>query len=103
MDKYLYHTSLIATKGNGDKLASILLEASKLVPKVKGCNLYIISKDKNQNDIIWVTEIWDSKEEHDNSLKTEGVRELIFSAMPILDGLPEKGQELEIKGGTGIS
>lgn len=52
--------------------------------------------------LIYVTEIWDSKEDHDNSLKVEGVRELIMSAMPILDEQPTKGQELEILGGTGI-
>ena len=44
----------------------------------------------------------DSKEEHDNSLKVDGVRELIMKAMPLLDGQPTKGQEIEILGGTGI-
>lgn len=102
MNKYGLHGKLKATAGNGDKLAAILLEASGLVSTAKGCNLYIVSKDKNDKDAVWVTEAWDSKEDHDNSLSVEGVRELISQAMPILDGQPEKGQELEILGGKGI-
>ncbi|WP_461491829.1 putative quinol monooxygenase [Pontibacter sp. HJ8] len=102
MNKYGLHGKLKATKGNGDKLASILLEAAKLVATAKGCQLYIVSKSKDDEHTVWVTEVWDSKEDHDNSLKVEGVRELISQAMPILDGMPEKGLELEILGGAGI-
>ena len=102
MKKYGLHGKLKASEGNGAKLASILLEASRLVSTAKGCHLYIISEDKNEKDAVWVTEVWDSKEDHDDSLKVEGVRELISQAMPILDGPPQKGQELEILGGAGL-
>lgn len=102
MNKYGLHGKLTATEGNGDKLASILLEASKLVSTAKGCHLYIISRDKVDKNSVWITEVWESKEDHDNSLHEEGVKELIGQAMPILNGKPEKGQELEILGGAGI-
>ncbi|CAN5625411.1 putative quinol monooxygenase [soil metagenome] len=102
MYKYGLHGKLKATSGNGDVLASILLKASNLVASAKGCHLYLVSKDKSNPDSIWVTEVWDSKEDHDNSLKVEGVRELIAQAMPILDGSPEKGMELEVFGGAGL-
>jgi quinol monooxygenase YgiN len=103
MSKYGLHGKIKASSGNGDQLASILLEASKLVSTAKGCILYFVSIDSNDKDIVWVTEAWDSKEDHDNSLNVEGVRALISRAMPILDGPPQKGQELEILGGKGIS
>jgi quinol monooxygenase YgiN len=99
---YLLHGELNAKTGHADELANILLEASTLVAKAKGCKLYVISKDESQSNAVYVTEIWDSKEDHDNSLKVEGVRELIMKAMPILDGLPTKGQELQLLGGTGL-
>ena len=102
MSKYGLHGKLKATAGNGDQLAAILLEAAELVAKAKGCHLYLIGKDKNDPDAVWVTEVWDSKEDHDNSLKAEDVRALIAKAIPILDGQPERGQELEILGGAGI-
>ncbi len=102
MNKYLLHGKLTAKTGHRDELAAILIEASKLVSTAKGCNLYVIGKEKNDINAVYVTEIWDSKEDHDNSLKAEGVRELIMKAMPILDGQPQKGQELELLGGSGI-
>lgn len=102
MNKYALHGKLIATNGNRNNLANILIEASKLVSTAKGCHLYIISKDKSDDNAVWITEIWDSIEDHDNSLNIQGVKDLISQAMPILAGKPEKGQELEILGGIGI-
>lgn len=99
---YLLHGKLTAKSGHQEELAKILLEASKLVSTAKGCKVYVIGKDDNDQNSVYVTEIWDSKDDHDNSLKVEGVRELIMKAMPILDGQPTKGQELEILGGAGI-
>lgn len=102
MNKYGLHGKLKATEGNGNKLASILLDASRLVSTAKGCHLYLVSKDPNDDDTVYVTEVWDSKEEHENSLKVAGVRELISQAMPILAGTPQKGQELDVLGGAGL-
>ncbi|MFC0426678.1 putative quinol monooxygenase [Chryseobacterium scophthalmum] len=101
-NQYLLHGKLTAKAGQRNELANILLKASELVSTAKGCKLYAISKDENDTNAVYVTEIWDSKEDHDNSLKVEEVRELIMSAMPILDGQPTKGQELEILGGAKI-
>jgi quinol monooxygenase YgiN len=99
---YFLHGKLSAKAGRAGELANILLNASKLVATTKGCKLYVIGKDPNDTNSVYVTEIWDSKEDHDNSLKLEAVRALIMKAMPIIDGQPQKGQELEILGGTGI-
>lgn len=100
--KYGLHGKFKATEGNSDKLAAILIKASNLVSTAKGCQLYVISKDNENPNYVWVTEIWDNKEDHDNSLNVEGVRALIGQAIPLIDGRPEKGQELEILGGFGI-
>lgn len=101
-NNYLLHGKFTAKTGLVDELANILIEASQLVSTAKGCQLYVVSRDKNDPNSVYVTEIWDSKDDHDNSLKIEGVRELIMKAMPMIDGQPQKGQELEILGGTGI-
>lgn len=101
-NKYLLHGKLTAKSGHREELADILIQASQLVSTANGCKLYVIGKDENDKDSVYITEIWDSKEDHDNSLKVEGVRELIMKAMPILEGQPAKGQELEILGGIGI-
>ena len=99
---YLLHGKLNAIAGKTEELSNILLAASKLVSTAKGCKLYVVGKDNEDQAAVYITEIWDSKEDHDISLKVEGVRELIMKAMPILDGPPIKGQELEILGGAGV-
>lgn len=75
--------------------------SSQLVSIAKGCQLYVVSYDKEDKASVYITEIWDSKTYHDNSLKVEGVRELIMKAMPILAEQPTKGQKLEILEGVG--
>ena len=102
MSKYGLHNKLDATPGNGKQLADILLRAAALVESAKGCQLYAVSLDEETPDAVWVTEIWDSEEDHDNSLQVPGVRELIGEAMPLLAGQPQKGQKLTILGGAGV-
>lgn len=102
MKKYLFHGKLTAKRGQRDELLAILINASKVVETVKGCKLYVVALDNNDPDSVFVTEVWDSKEDHDNSLKAKGVKELIMKATPILEGQPAKGQEFEIVGGTGV-
>lgn len=102
MNKYLLHGKLVAKQGHREELAAILIEASRLVATAKGCRLYAVGLDNNDPDSVFITEIWDSKDDHDNSLKVEGVREPIMKAMPLLDRPPTKGQEIEILGGAGI-
>lgn len=100
--KYGLFGKFTAKEGKADELLSILLDASELVSSAKGCHLYIINKDTENKNNIWVNELWDSKEDHDDSLKIEGVKELIMKAIPLIDGQPEKGVELEVVGGAGI-
>ncbi len=99
---YQLQGKLTAKAGKGAELAQILLEASQLMLNAKGCKIYVIGKEKENENSVFVTEIWESKEDHDNSLNVAGVKELIMKAMPLLDGQPSKGQELEVLGGAGI-
>lgn len=99
---YLLHGKLRAKKGHANQLADILLEASSLVATAKGCKLYAISKDHSDPNSVFVTEIWVTKNDHENSMGLPGVKELIMKAMPILEGQPQKGQELDLIGGAGL-
>ncbi|MEM6764566.1 MAG: antibiotic biosynthesis monooxygenase [Bacteroidota bacterium] len=102
MPKYGLHGKLQAVPGKGRQLADILMKASKLVSNAKGCHLYLVSMDTQDPDAVWITEVWDAEEDHDQSLTMPGVRELIGHAMPILAGKPERGQVLDVLGGAGI-
>ena len=102
MSKYGLHGQIRSREGCNEKLTDILLEASRLVATVKGCRLYLVSKDNHDPNAVWVTEVWDSREDHDNSLKLENIKAIIMRAIPLIDGMPQKGQEFEVLGGPGI-
>jgi quinol monooxygenase YgiN len=102
MQKYGLHGHLQATAGNGDQLAAVLLQAAELVATAKGCHLYLVSRDPESSDAVWVTEVWDTQADHDASLGVPGVRELIGKAMPLLTGAPQSGQQLTVIGGVGL-
>lgn len=95
--KYGLSGSFSAKKGKGDELASILEEAANLMKTAKGCMIYIVGQQSDNKDVVHVFEVWDSKEDHDDSLHIDGVRELIGKAMPIIDGKPN-GIEIDIAG-----
>jgi quinol monooxygenase YgiN len=103
MSKYFLHGSLIAKEDKGGELAGLLIEASKLVANAKGCHFYVVSIDEKEPETVWVTEVWESKEDHENSLKTEAVRTLISKAIPMLAGQPQRGHELSVLGGHGLN
>jgi len=102
MTYYGLHGKMTARSGNGDDLAGILLQAAQIMETAPGCHLYVVSRDPANPNDIYVTEAWDSKEEHDASLAMEGVPELIARAMPMLEGKPEGGLKLEVLGGKGL-
>ncbi len=92
---------LLAKPGMGEDLAAVLLEASKILASARGCRVYIVSIDKANRDSVSVFEVWDSEEDHDNSLKLPNVRELIGRGMPMIAGKPE-GADLVVLGGKGL-
>ncbi|MBO6523696.1 MAG: antibiotic biosynthesis monooxygenase [Balneolaceae bacterium] len=99
--KYGLQGSFTAKVGKGDELVAILAEAAELMKGAKGCHIYVVGQEAQNADVICVSEVWESKEDHDNSLNIPGVRELIGKAMPIIDGKPESF-EVDIIGGAGL-
>ncbi len=99
---YGLHGKLIAKEGKEKGHARMLLEASELMELAKGCRLYAVNKDNTNPEDVWVTEISANKQAHDSSLSILGVKELIGKGIPIPEGNPQKGQELEVVSGLRI-
>ena len=53
-------------------------------------------------DGVWVTEIWDSPEDHAASLKLPTTRQLIAETMPLIGAMPERAAQLFALGGKGL-
>jgi quinol monooxygenase YgiN len=98
--KYGLFGKFIAIEGKRGELADILVNASELLKENADCIHYVVGKTADQND-VWVSEVWNSKEAHDSSLEPENIRNLIMTARPLIKGMPE-GTELEIIGGKGL-
>ena len=63
--------------------------------------MYLVCEDTSNENAVWVFEVWDDKQAHDDSLKNENTRELIAQARPLLAAAPD-GAELKVVGGHGI-
>lgn len=100
MKKYGYHGTLKAKEGKGPELAEILLQSAS--GNMPGCHSYIVAQDMNNEDILHISEVWETKDAHVNSLKVESVKAAISKAIPLLDGMPQKGTETWVLGGKGI-
>ena len=75
-------SKIVAQPGHRDKLAKILLEAVA-GDALPGCLSYIVAVDSSDSNSLWVTEVWQSREDHAASL-----------ALPSLKAAMNKGRNL---------
>jgi quinol monooxygenase YgiN len=78
---------MIAVAGQRDALMTILLEGVAGMP---GCLSYIIAKDPDDADAIWITEVWDSQDSHAASLSLPSVQRAIAQGRPLIAGFGER-------------
>jgi quinol monooxygenase YgiN len=88
-------------EGRRDEVIEILLGGADGLREA-GCQLYAVGTDPADADVVWVTEIWDSREHHDASLQLPETKAAIGQAMPLLTGEFTR-QELDVVGGLGVS
>ena len=98
MPKYALCGKMMTDPHNRQTLIEILSAAADLMQNAEGCQMYIVYRDANDAGAVWITELWDSEEAHDNSLSIEGVKALISRARPILKGSPEQIVMIPVSG-----
>ncbi len=96
---YGYIGSMKAQPGRRDEVVAILLEAAQAVPAA-GCLSYVVCTDAQDADVVWVSETWPSKQQHDDSLQLPAAKEAIGRAMPMLTN-EFFGREVTVVGGLG--
>ena len=85
--------------GKRDELLDILLGSTDAMP---GCLSYVIAKDPEDADAIWISEVWDSRDSHKASLQLPAVQAAIKQAMPLIAGF-DTSIETEPVGGFGLA
>jgi quinol monooxygenase YgiN len=61
----------------------ILKESAHGMP---GCSNYVVAKDATNENVVWVTEVWDSAASHDASLVLPAVKNAVPQAKAIVTG-----------------
>lgn len=87
-----------AQPGKRDALETLLLQGTADMP---GCLSYVVARDPDDADALWITEVWTNEEKHKASLSIPAVQEAIARARPIIAGF-DSHQRTEPVGGTGL-
>jgi quinol monooxygenase YgiN len=98
---YGYVGSMRTKDGQRDAVIEILLSGADGL-RAAGCQVYTVCTAGDDDSVIWVTEVWDSAEQHDASLQLPETRAAIGRAMPMLTGEFTR-QELSVVGGLGVT
>lgn len=85
--------------GKRDEFAAVLLEGTGAMP---GCLSYVVAQDPSNADALWITEVWDSQESHQASLKLPGVQAAIAKGRPLIAGFSDRVETVPV-GGIGLS
>ena len=73
--------------GKRDEFIGILLEG---VGEMPGCISYIVARDPNDGDALWITEVWDSEASHAASLSLPAVKAAIAKGRSLIAGFGER-------------
>ncbi len=102
MERFGVYGKIIAKAGQRDALVKRLLQATRLLTPLPGCELYIVNVVPSEPDGIWVTEVWRSEADHAAARKMASVRAVISRAMPLIASGPESIRLIPV-GGKGLS
>jgi len=72
---------LTAVAGKRNEMIKLLTGAAVDMP---GCSSYVVAKDSVDENVIWVTEVWDSQASHDASLSLPAVKNAIPQSKPLV-------------------
>ena len=81
--------------GSRPLVVAALLDGVQAMP---GCLSYVVAEDPADADAIWVTEVWDSKDSHADSLKLPAVQQAITRARPHITGFAQHVETVPVGG-----
>lgn len=90
---------MITTPGQRDLFTAILLAGIGDMP---GCLSYVVAKDPTDENGLWITEVWDSKESHAASLQLPAVKDAIARGRSMIAGFGDRTETIPV-GGHGLT
>ena len=89
---------MLAQENKRDDLIDILLAGTQGIP---GCLSYIIAKDQDDENALWITEAWENQASHQALLELDSVRDAIAKGRPLIAGFGERFETTPV-GGQGL-
>src|SRR5919106_1152076 len=98
---YALLNKLTAKQDQRPRVVEILLESGRLFDDNPACLLYLVSESTDDPNLVWVIDLWTSREAHAEALKAPELQPFVEQAMPLLEGMPE---QIEVRpvGGKGL-
>jgi quinol monooxygenase YgiN len=87
-----------AASGQRDALIEAIQAGINEMP---GCLSYVIATDSQDENAVWITEVWDNAESHRASLKLPEVQQAIVRAKPLIASFGEHFETRPV-GGMGL-
>jgi quinol monooxygenase YgiN len=88
---------IVALPGKRMELAAILAGTGSM----PGCLSYVVADDTADPDSLWVTEVWESKQAHTDSLALPAVQQAIAKGQPLIASFASR-IETDPVGGIGL-
>ena len=74
-------TKLTILSGHRPDVIDLLASSTRDMP---GCSSYVIARDAADENVLWVTEIWETQSAHDASLTLRAVQAIMPQVKPLI-------------------
>jgi quinol monooxygenase YgiN len=89
MAGFAQHTRIRARPGKGDELLAKFVEAADLQHHNPACELTLVSESPDDADVVYLTEVWASAEDHERARNSPEVQAWAKGMPELVDGPPE--------------
>lgn len=83
------YVRMVARPGQGGELAAAMLRVAEALADAPGCELYLVNTSADEDDTVWITEVWADAQSSDNALSSELGQAGIGDVLGLLTGPPE--------------
>ncbi|MEU4578752.1 MULTISPECIES: antibiotic biosynthesis monooxygenase family protein [Nonomuraea] len=101
MDRVARYGKFVAQAGRGQELSELLLSAAGELENEPGCELYLVNRQTDAPDTIWVTELWRSKADLEAALRQVAGSQEASAALQLVHSA--ESIELDLLGGAGLT
>ena len=101
MARFAQHARLRARPGKREQLVAKFLEVVDMQRGNPACELMLVSSSAEEDEVVFLTEVWTSPEEHERARQSSEVQAWAAEMPSLVAGAPEI-TPLAAEGGKGL-